>query len=103
MNLFEHEMEKTVDNKIAWDAYIKKAADKAAALWEELGKSGSGRRYLISGVVYSLLVAVVIYGNFCDRFVYEGFPKIIPWVIMAVFAAMAVLRFKMFRDTWKNR
>lgn len=47
-------------------------------------------RSIISAIIYMLLVFVVIYGM--SSGVYDGFPGIIPYVIIAIFLFMAFIR-----------
>ena len=98
MNLFEREIEESVDKKIIWKEWIA----KAVTFWEELSKSKTGRRYLISGISYVVLVFVVLYGVFFD-YVYDGFPDFVPWAVLTIFIAMAVIRFKKFFEIWRDR
>lgn len=45
---------------------------------------------LISGLAYLALVGVVLYGM--TDHVYDGFGKAVPWIIIALFAFMSVVR-----------
>lgn len=98
MDLFEQEIEESVDKKISWNAWISKVTE----FWGELSHSKTGRRYLISGITYSVLVLVVLYGVFFD-YVYDGFPDFVPWLVLAIFIAMAVIRFKAFLEIWRKK
>lgn len=57
--------------------------------WKRL-KNLKKYRSIISAVVYMLLVFVVIYGM--SSGVYDGFPWIIPYIIIAIFLFMAFMR-----------
>ena len=45
---------------------------------------------ILIGAVYLLLIGVVIYGM--HDHVYDGFGGVVPWLIMAIFAVMSVIR-----------
>ena len=45
---------------------------------------------LLAGLAYLALVGVVIYGM--TDHVYDGFGKAVPWLIIALFAFMSVIR-----------
>ncbi len=45
---------------------------------------------ILAGVAYLLLIGVVIYGM--QDHVYDGFGKLVPWLIMFIFAFMGVIR-----------
>lgn len=47
-------------------------------------------KLIISSVIYALLVGVVIYGM--ANGVYDGFPQIIPYIIIAIFLYTAFIR-----------
>lgn len=47
-------------------------------------------RKLIAGLCYLALVGVVLYGM--TDHVYDGFGKAVPWLIIVLFAFMAVVR-----------
>lgn len=47
-------------------------------------------RKLVAGLCYLALVGVVLYGM--TDHVYDGFGKAVPWLIIVLFAFMAVVR-----------
>lgn len=59
-------------------------------MFDKYWKSLKKYRSIISAVVYMLLVFVVIYGM--SSGVYDGFPGIIPYIIIAIFLFMAFMR-----------
>lgn len=55
-------------------------------------EAGSLRKpmLLVAAIVYFLLVIIVIYG--AHHHVYDGFGKLAPWIVGAIFLTMAVIR-----------
>ena len=47
-------------------------------------------RKLAAGLCYLLLCGVVVYGM--DNHVYDGFGNTVPWLIILIFAVMAIIR-----------
>lgn len=92
MNIFDNEKEREVDRKIA----VSKWDERLAAKLRELRKSKNGTRYLVASITYFLLIIVVIYGAF--NYVYTGFGPAAPWVVGAIFLAMAIIRAKNYLD-----
>lgn len=56
---------------------------------------------LISAICYAALIWVVYYGR--HHYVYDGFSPIVPYIIMAVFAVMSVVRIAGFFRSLKAR
>ena len=45
---------------------------------------------IVSALIYFSLIGVVYYGM--DHYVYDGFGKAVPYIIMGVFAVMGIVR-----------